>query len=129
MKGEHAVRLLCALLGVAPSGYYRWRRGGPSRRQCDDAAIAAQIGYTLAPEWRSRTRGNDFYLESALLWLEADTLIRNTTHGARIRPRLPPPATIALAKGPARYQRTAISSRKIVPAASMTPAAGARQHS
>jgi len=43
MKGEHAVRLLCALLGVAPSGYYRWRRGDPSQRQRDDAAIAAQI--------------------------------------------------------------------------------------
>jgi transposase InsO family protein len=43
MKGEHAVRLLCELLGVAPSGYYRWRRGGPSQRQRDDAAIAAQI--------------------------------------------------------------------------------------
>ena len=43
MKGEHPVRLLCALLGVAPSGYYRWRRGGPSQRQREDAAIAAQI--------------------------------------------------------------------------------------
>ena len=43
MKGEHSVRLLCALLGVAPSGYYRWRRGHPSQRSRDDAAIAAQI--------------------------------------------------------------------------------------
>ena len=43
MKGEHPVRLLCALLSVAPSGYYRWRRGDPSQRQGEDAAIAAQI--------------------------------------------------------------------------------------
>jgi transposase InsO family protein len=43
MKGEHPVRMLCDLLGVAPSGYYRWRHGKPSRRQCDDAAMAAQI--------------------------------------------------------------------------------------
>ncbi|MEP6884219.1 MAG: PDZ domain-containing protein [Gammaproteobacteria bacterium] len=56
---------------------------GREWRSLEDTAIAAQIGYTIAPEWRSRTRGNDFYLESALLWLEADTLIRNTTHGAK----------------------------------------------
>ena len=43
MKGEHPVRMLCELLGVAPSGYYRWRQGRASRRQCEDAALAAQI--------------------------------------------------------------------------------------
>ena len=43
MKGEHAVRLLCKLLGVATSGYYRWRMGGSSQRQCEDAAITEQI--------------------------------------------------------------------------------------
>ena len=43
MKGEHAVRLLCEVLGVAPSGYYRWRQGDPSQRQRDDAALTAQI--------------------------------------------------------------------------------------
>lgn len=56
---------------------------GREWRSLEDTAIAAQTGYTLAPEWRSRTRGNDFYLESAMLWLEADTLIRSTTHGAK----------------------------------------------
>ena len=30
-----------------------------------------------------RTRATDFYIESAMLWLEADTLIRSTTHGAK----------------------------------------------
>ena len=43
MKGEHSVRWLCALLGVAPSGYYRWRQGDLSPRQREDAAIAAKI--------------------------------------------------------------------------------------
>jgi len=43
MKGEHPVRMLCDLLGVAPSGFYRWRHDRPSNRQRDDAAIAAQI--------------------------------------------------------------------------------------
>ena len=43
MKGEHPIRLLCALLGVAPSGYYRHRQRRPSPRQQADAALAAQI--------------------------------------------------------------------------------------
>src|ERR1039458_9054646 len=67
--------------------------------------------------------------EAALATGHPETSTRDTTHGARIRPKLPPPATNALANGPAWNQRTAISRRKMVPAASMTPAAGARQHS
>jgi putative transposase len=43
MKGEHPVRMLRDLLGVVPSGYYRWREGRPSTRQREDAAIAVQI--------------------------------------------------------------------------------------
>jgi transposase InsO family protein len=43
MKGEHCVRLLCALLGVSSSGYYGWRQKRPSQRQREDAALAAQI--------------------------------------------------------------------------------------
>jgi len=43
MKGEHCVRLLCGLLGVSSSGYYSWRQKRPSKRQREDAALAAQI--------------------------------------------------------------------------------------
>ena len=43
MKGEHSVRMLCGLLGVSPSGYYRWRQKRPSKRQQEDAAIAVKI--------------------------------------------------------------------------------------
>ena len=43
MKGEHSVRMLCDLLGVAPSGYYRARQARPSPRQREDAALTAQI--------------------------------------------------------------------------------------
>jgi transposase InsO family protein len=43
MKGEHPVRMLCELLGVSPSGYYGWRQKRPTRRQREDAALAAQI--------------------------------------------------------------------------------------
>lgn len=43
MKGEHGVRLLCELLGVSSSGYYGWRQKRPSKRQREDAALAAKI--------------------------------------------------------------------------------------
>jgi putative transposase len=43
MTGGHSVRMLCELLGVSPSGYYGWRQPRPSKRQREDAAMAAQI--------------------------------------------------------------------------------------
>jgi predicted metalloprotease with PDZ domain len=58
-------------------------RKGRDWRPLSDTAVAAQFGYTQAHGWSPRTRATDFYLESAMLWLEADTLIRSTTHGAK----------------------------------------------
>lgn len=43
MKGTHPIRLLCELLHVAPSGYYRSRQRGPSARQQADAELTTQI--------------------------------------------------------------------------------------
>ena len=43
MKGEYPIRRLCGLLGVSPSGYYRWRQKRPSPRDCEDAALSTQI--------------------------------------------------------------------------------------
>ena len=43
MKGAHPISLLCELLSVAPSDYYRARQRRPSRRQREDAALASQI--------------------------------------------------------------------------------------
>jgi putative transposase len=43
MKGEHAVRLLCELLEVSASGFYRWVQARPTRRQRDDADLAVRI--------------------------------------------------------------------------------------
>ena len=43
MKGEHPIRMLCDLLGVSPSGYYRSRQHQSSPRQREDAALTAQI--------------------------------------------------------------------------------------
>ena len=58
-------------------------RKGRDWRPLADTAVAAQFGYTQAQGWRGRTRATDFYIESAMLWLEADTLIRGTTHGTK----------------------------------------------
>jgi hypothetical protein len=32
MKGVHPIQLLCALLGVSRSGYYRWGSAGAGMR-------------------------------------------------------------------------------------------------
>lgn len=56
---------------------------GREWRPLADTALAAQLGYTEPDDWRARIRGTDFYRESALLWLEADVLIRSNTNGAK----------------------------------------------
>jgi transposase-like protein len=43
MKAEHNIGMLCELLGVWRSGYYRWQQARPSRRQSENASLAAQI--------------------------------------------------------------------------------------
>ena len=53
MKGEHKLNMLCELLGVSRSGYYRWQTARPTRRQRDDAALAAQIARS-----HRQSRGN-----------------------------------------------------------------------
>lgn len=40
---EYPVSVLCAALDVSVSGYYAWRRRGPSQRQQDDQRLGAQI--------------------------------------------------------------------------------------
>lgn len=43
MKGEHSIALLCAMLAVSRSGYYRWRGRPVSARRRRDGELAAQI--------------------------------------------------------------------------------------
>jgi putative transposase len=42
-KARYPVRVLCAALGVSPSGFYAWRSRGPSDRERSDARLAAEI--------------------------------------------------------------------------------------
>jgi predicted metalloprotease with PDZ domain len=55
---------------------------GRAWRPLEDTAAANHL-YAARNEWRSRRRGVDFYDEGALLWLDADTLIREKTGGAK----------------------------------------------
>jgi len=52
-------------------------------RPLQDTADAAQVLYDGRPDGALWRRGTDFYPESSLLWLEADTLIRQRTQGKR----------------------------------------------
>lgn len=53
MKGEHSVELLCEIMQVSRSGYYRSRRTEPSRRALEDEQLAREIA-----EAHRRSRGN-----------------------------------------------------------------------
>ena len=52
---------------------------GREWRSIEDTAIAASILRGGSPVWANWKRGQDYYQEGELLWLDADTLIRKTT--------------------------------------------------
>jgi predicted metalloprotease with PDZ domain len=56
---------------------------GRDWRPLDDTATAAPFLYASRDEWSHRRRGVDFYDEGALLWLDADTLIREKSGGQK----------------------------------------------
>jgi putative transposase len=43
MKGEHSIELLCELLRVSRSGYYRWKQGRRSARRNRDAELVPLV--------------------------------------------------------------------------------------
>jgi predicted metalloprotease with PDZ domain len=56
---------------------------GRAWRPLEDTAVSAPHLYSARGEWSSRRRGVDFYDEGALLWLDADTLIREKSGGKK----------------------------------------------
>lgn len=56
---------------------------GRTWRDLQDTAISAQILYGAPVAGASRRRGVDYYDESTLIWLEADTIIRRETRGKK----------------------------------------------
>ena len=53
MKGDHPIRRLCGLLGVSPSGYYRWQQKRPSAREREDAAYPRAGAERAEVAWTS----------------------------------------------------------------------------
>jgi predicted metalloprotease with PDZ domain len=55
-------------------------RAGREWRPTEDTAIAASILRSNGPAWSSWRRGQDYYQEGELFWLDADTKIRELTN-------------------------------------------------
>lgn len=58
-------------------------RAGREWRSLQDAADSAPFLYAAPDEWTAWRRSTDFYDEGALIWLEADTVVRQQTRGQR----------------------------------------------
>jgi predicted metalloprotease with PDZ domain len=58
-------------------------RPGRAWRPLEDTATAVQTLYGGADAWENLRRGVDYYDEGTLIWLEADTLIRQKTGGRK----------------------------------------------
>jgi predicted metalloprotease with PDZ domain len=58
-------------------------RPGREWRSTEDTAIAASILRGGNPAWSNWKRGQDYYQEGELLWLDADTLIRKQTNNQK----------------------------------------------
>lgn len=61
---------------LAATAAYLNNRPGRTWRNLQDTAVSAQLLYSLPEEGSSWRRGVDYYDESTLLWLEADTILR-----------------------------------------------------
>ena len=59
------------------------RQPGRTWRPLVDTTVAAQLLYDARKEGSAWRRGVDFYPEGALIWLEADVLIRRQSQGRR----------------------------------------------
>jgi predicted metalloprotease with PDZ domain len=74
LKSQSQYRDLLAL--SAASLMYR---PGRDWRSTEDTAVAASILRADNPAWSNYRRGQDYYQEGELVWLDADTLIRQKT--------------------------------------------------
>lgn len=56
---------------------------GREWRSTEDSAISSSILRETEPAWANWRRGQDYYQEGELVWLDADTLIRKLTNDAK----------------------------------------------
>jgi predicted metalloprotease with PDZ domain len=62
---------------------YLDQRKGRSWRDLEDTAVAAQLLYGSPDEYKTWRRDTDYYDEGTLIWLEADTIIRQLSNGKK----------------------------------------------
>ena len=58
-------------------------RAGRTWRPLQDTATSVQLTFAGSPEWTNWRRSADYYPEGYLIWLEADTVIRQKTNGQK----------------------------------------------
>lgn len=90
---EYLGNVLAARSGLKTQAQYRDvlaltaatldNRPGREWRPTEDTAVAASILRGRNPAWSNWRRGQDYYFEGELLWLDADTLIRTKTHNKK----------------------------------------------
>jgi predicted metalloprotease with PDZ domain len=68
---------LAATIGVLS------RRKGRRWRPLDDTAVASALLRANSPNWNDLRRGQDYYHEGMLVWLEADAIIRDASDGTK----------------------------------------------
>jgi len=56
---------------------------GRTWRDLEDTAVASQLTYASPEEYQSWRRSADYYDESTLIWLEADTIVRRESGGKK----------------------------------------------
>jgi len=58
-------------------------RRGREWRSTEDTAISSSVLRSVNPAWSNWRRGQDYYQDGELVWLDVDTLIRKLTNGAK----------------------------------------------
>jgi predicted metalloprotease with PDZ domain len=69
--------------GLALTGASLDYTPGREWRPTEDTGVAASILRGGNPAWSNWMRGQDYYFEGELVWLDADTLIRKTTNNQK----------------------------------------------
>lgn len=72
-----------ALDAIAATAAVYDHRAGREWRSLEDTTNDPIMALRRPLPWRSWQRSEDYYLEGQLVWLDADTLIRELSHGAR----------------------------------------------